>query len=186
MTYQAFKRFWIPIFVTASLLIYSCGEQAVKPVDLANPADESLDSSELINDLDYLDEIGILSDSLGVDFIDSTLNDSSGFLNSASVDTSAGLDIPAGSSLKSINAVFHSVECDKSGCRLFFKTETEEALVFCGAYGDFVSASFGRANNELVGKKFMVIYRNHDVTEKDSANKETKAPCNSIVFAKQL
>ena len=185
MTFKAFERFCLPFYFISALLIFSCGDQAMKPVDLANPADESNDTSDLANDLDYSDGTGIFPDSSFVDFNDSTLNDSAVYLNSASVDTAAGIEMPAGSSLKTINAVFHSVDCDRSGCQLVFKTESDEDLVFCGAYGDFVSADFGTANRELVGKSFMVIYRATAQAVKDSTKKETNAPCNSIVFAKQ-
>ena len=186
MIVQVFKRFWIPMFMVSILLVCSCGEQAVKPVDLANPADESIDSSELSNDLDYSEETEIYLDSNNVEFNDSINNDTAEYLNPASVDTTTGFDIPAGSSLKTINAIFNSVNCNKSVCQLVFKTESDEDLVFCGAYGDFVSADFGTANRELVGKNFLIIYRNQVETEKDSIKKNTKAPCNSIVFAKQL
>jgi len=183
---QVSKRFGIPMFMVSILLLCSCGEQAVKPVDLANPADESNNPTDLSNELDYSEEADFYLDSSNVEFNDSINNDTSQYLNPASVDTTIGYDIPAGSSLKTINAIFNSVICNKSVCQLVFKTESDEDLVFCGAYGDFVSADFGTANRELVGKNFLIIYRNQVETVKDSIKKDSKAPCNSIVFAKQL
>ena len=183
---QVSKRFGIPMFMVSILLLCSCGEQAVKPVDLANPADESNNPTDLSNELDYSEEADFYLDSSNVEFNDSINNDTSQYLNPASVDTTIGYDIPAGSSLKTVNAIFNSVNCNKSVCQLVFKTESDEDLVFCGAYGDFVSADFGTANRELVGKNFLIIYRNQVETVKDSIKKDSKAPCNSIVFAKQL
>lgn len=184
MTFKAFERFCLPLCMISALLIFSCGDQAMKPVDLANPADESNDTSDFANGLDYSDETGIFPDSNFVDLNDSTINDTSVYLNSASVDTTTGMEMPAGSSLKTINAVFNSVDCDRSGCQLIFKTGSDEDLVFCGAYGDFVSADFGTANRELVGKSFMIIYRTTVEAKRDSTKKEPQPPCNSIVFAK--
>lgn len=179
----------LPILFVLALAAYSCGEQPVKTVDLPDPAEAVNDTSGLDNDVDYMEDVGVYSDSDFVEFKDTLGLDSAGNSASVSADTTASIQLPAGSSLKTIHAVFKTVDCDKNGCDLFFETEAEEKLVFCGAYGDFVSADFGVANRDLVGKKFMVIYRPDNkvpAAAKDSSSKNNKGPCKTIVFAKQL
>jgi hypothetical protein len=183
------RRSRLPILFVISLALYSCGEQPVKTVDLPDPVENLNDTAGLDNEPDYMEDVGVYSDSDFVEFKDTMGLDSAGNSTSASADTMANFQLPAGSSLKTIHAVFKTVDCDKYGCELFFETDAEEKLAFCGAYGDFVSADFGIANRELVGKKFMIIYRPENKTPsaaKDSTSKNNKGPCKTIVFAKQL
>lgn len=158
----------------------------MKPVDLADPAVVASDTIGLENDSDYMEDIGVMSDSDFVVLDDPDDRDSLSSSDSTAT-TKVNLAPPANSSLKTVTAVFKSVSCDKVDCELFFESEQEGKLAFCGSYGEFVSADFRIANKELVGKSFMIIYKNAvppTSSEADPKTKKTEA-CNIIVFAKQ-
>lgn len=172
-----------------AVMIYACSEQPVKPVDLPDPVEETADASDLENDKEFAEDSMFLSDSAFVEFYDSL--DAGHIQNGKTVtmDSAAALQIPVGSSLKNVEVFFKKVDCDKNGCELYFETEAGEEVVFCGAYGDFVSADFGMANRELVDRKFMVIYRTDNSRtelEEGANNNNQNGPCFVIVFAKQI
>jgi hypothetical protein len=187
MLTMAMKKTIIPTFsVMALFAIYSCGNQPVKPVDLADPEMEQNDTAGLENDVDYMEDLGVMSDS---DFVE--LNDTTNQEELTSSDSSSGPKVnmtpPANSSLKTVTAVFKSVSCNKTDCELFFESADENKLSFCGSYGEFVSADFRVANKDLVGKSFVIIYKTAvppSSPDEDEKAKKTE-PCNIIIFAKQ-
>ncbi|MFM7079181.1 MAG: hypothetical protein ACKOYC_05270 [Bacteroidota bacterium] len=181
------KKTILPAFsIMALLAFFSCDNQPVKPVDLADPEMTQNDTAGLENDVDYMEDLGVMSDS---DFVE--LNDTTNREGISGTDSSAAPKInltpPANSSLKTINAVFKSVTCNKTDCELFFESPEDGTLSFCGSYGEFVSADFRVANKELVGKSFMIIYKTAvPPSSPDEEGKVKKSePCNIIIFAKQ-
>ncbi|MFN5324740.1 MAG: hypothetical protein ACK5C5_07470 [Bacteroidota bacterium] len=180
-----FNRLLTPSFLLASILWLGCGNQPVKPVDLPDPENNAVfDTSSLENDVDYMEDLGVNSDSDYVEYKDTTSAD--GLISS---DSTSGNSIaptpPANSSLKTVNAIYKSADCDKVDCELLFETEGEEKISFCGAFGEFVTADFRVTNKELVGKKFMVIYKTESRKSGDDEKAKAKS-CNVIIFAKPM
>ncbi|MFM7053791.1 MAG: hypothetical protein ACKOX7_03530 [Bacteroidota bacterium] len=157
----------------------------MRTLDIPNPNDESAESLDQTEELDYSDTDSILGN-VFLDSIDTNANDSMPNLRNVSMDTTSGATLPTNSSLKNVDAVFLSVECVGSRCELIFESEADGEIRFCGAYGDFVSADLRSANRELIGKKFMLIYRTTSVKGKTTADIGSTTTCNIIVFAKPL
>lgn len=180
------KNGYLIVCLATLFAMGSCGDQPVKPVDLADPELVANDTAGLENDPDYMEDIGVMSDS---DFV--VLDGPDGQDSLAASDSTAApiinLTPPANSSLKTVTAVFRSVSCDKLDCELFFDSPGDGKLSFCGSYGEFVSADFRVANKELVGKTFLIIYKTAVPPSPPEADEKTKRTetCNIIVFAKQ-
>ena len=157
----------------------------MRTLDIPNPIDESNDSANLDDETEF-SEMDSLVGSVYLEMSDSVGKDSLTNLRSGTMDTSYSNILPTSSSLKNIQAVFLSADCSGSKCELFFENEIEGSISFCGAYGDFISADLRSANPELIGKKFMVIYRSVLDMSKSNSDKVSSPTCNTIVFAKPL
>lgn len=179
------KRFWLYCILVSITSMYSCGEQPMRTLDIPNPTDESNDSINLADETDFSDMDSFV-DNVYTDMSDTIGNDSMPNLRRGTMDTTFSNALPTSSSLKNIQAVFLSADCSGSKCNLIFENETEGSISFCGAYGDFVSADLRSANPELIGKRFMVIYRTGLDKSKSDSDKDSAPTCNTIVFAKPL
>jgi len=157
----------------------------MRTLDIPNPNDESIDSVMLS---DESEDSGLdpIANNAYLEITDTTEKDSMPNLRTGTMDTTTINALPVNSTLKTIQVVFLSADCSGSRCELIFEDETEVAVRFCGAYGDFISADLRSANREMIGKKFMVIYRTGTDKSKSKNEKEADTNCNIIVFAKPL
>jgi len=179
------KRFGPYCILVTMLILSSCGEQPMRTLDIPNPNDESIDSV-MLSDESEDSGLDSIANNAYLEITDTTEKDSMPNLRTGTMDTTSINALPVNSTLKTIQAVFLSADCSGSRCELIFEDETEVAVRFCGAYGDFISADLRSANREMIGKKFMVIYRTGTDKSKSKNEKEADTNCNIIVFAKPL